>query len=168
MTDFNWDAQSFFRRLTTCSKFAQENGYVYKSVSGLKGFNSTLSNALKTKAFVCVNDTSSGAVSIENTPHSRRIKTVFMAFRHKAEDETARDNAFANMRELFRQFMSVLIQEKTHLEENFIYIDDRISFTEIEEYFYTGAACAYFQIAVDTYTNLEYNPEEWLQQPLTL
>ena len=65
------------------------------------------------------------------------------------------------MRELFRQFMSVLILEKTRLAENSIYLDSRISFTEIDKYFYTGGACAFFQIAVDTYTSLVYNPEEW-------
>lgn len=168
MTDFNWDAQSFFRRLTTCSRFAQENGYIYHPVSGLEGFHSTLTDALKTKAFVCVSDTSDGGLNIDNTPHTRRIKTIFMAYRHKAADETLRTQAMENMRELFRQFMSVLIQEKTRLDENCIYLDSRISFKEIDRYFYTGAACAYFQIAVDTYTDLEYNPEEWLEQPLTL
>lgn len=57
---------------------------------------------------------------------------------------------------------------KTKLEENNIFIDPRISFTEIDRYFFTGCACAFFQIAVDTYTDLSYNPEEWLTQDPTI
>lgn len=86
--------------------------------------------------------------------------------RHKAEDAKARQDCLDKMNELFRQFMSVLIQEKTRLSENSIYLDDRISFTEIDKYFYTGGACAYFQIAVDTFTNLVYDPNEWLNEIL--
>lgn len=70
------------------------------------------------------------------------------------------------MRELFRQFMSVLILEKTKLEENNVFIDPHISFTEIDKYFFTGCACAYFQIATDTYTDLSFNPDEWLNPEL--
>ncbi len=66
------------------------------------------------------------------------------------------------MRELFRQFMSVLIQEKTRAEEEQIYLDPRISFNEIDQYFFSGCACAYFQIATDIYTDLRYNPSEWM------
>lgn len=92
---------------------------------------------------------------------------MFLAKRHAVDDMKARERCMDNMRELFRQFMSVLLQEKTRLEENNIYIDPRISFTEIDRYFFTGCACAFFQIAVDTYTDLSFNPDEWLTQDLT-
>ena len=58
------------------------------------------------------------------------------------------------MRELFRQFMSMLIQEKTRVEEEHIYLDPRISFQEIDRYFFSGCACSFFQIATDVYTDL--------------
>ena len=80
---------------------------------------------------------------------------------HAIDDMAQREAAMDNMRELFRQFMSVLILEKTRLEENNIFIDQRISFREIDRYFFTGCACAFFQIAVDTYTDLSFNPDEW-------
>lgn len=65
------------------------------------------------------------------------------------------------MSELFRQFMSRLLPEKVRLEQNCIYLDPRISFNEIDRYFFNGAAGAYFQIAVDVFTDLRYNPDEW-------
>lgn len=159
--NFNWDAAAFFRRLTEANRFAADNGFAFEQVSSLEGFLALISKALSTKAVVAVNDTSSGALDLENTPHTRRIKTVFLFMRHRADDAAARQRCLDRMRELFRQFMSVLILEKTRLAENSIYLDSRISFTEIDKYFYTGGACAFFQIAVDTYTSLVYNPEEW-------
>ncbi|MBQ0062995.1 MAG: hypothetical protein KBS94_03070 [Prevotella sp.] len=36
------------------------------------------------------------------------------------------------------------------------------SLQEIDRYFFSGCACAYFQIATDVYTDLRYNQEEWL------
>lgn len=163
---FNWDAAAFFERLTDSNKFAKANGFVFERVSSLEGFHAILSRSLSTKAFVAISDTSSGALDLNNSPHTRRVKTVFLFMRHPADDMDKRQRCLEMMNELFRQFMSVLIQEKTRLSENCIYVDDRISFTEIDKYFYTGGACAFFQIAVDTFTNIVYNPDEWLSETL--
>lgn len=159
---FNWDAAAFFEKLTAANKFAKDNNFNFSRVSSLEGFHALISTALSSKAFVAVSDTSSGATELNNTPHTRRVKTVFLFMRHKVDDAKARQACLEKMNELFRQFMSVLIQEKTRLRENSIYLDDRIAFTEIDKYFYTGGACAFFQVAVDTFTNLVYNPDEWL------
>lgn len=163
---FNWDAAAFFERLTASNKLARTTGFVFERVSSLEGFHTLISGALNGKAFVAVSDTSSGGINLNNTPHTRRVKTVFLFMRHTADNSSARQACLDKMNELFRQFMSVLIQEKTRLRENSIYLDDRISFTEIDKYFYTGGACAFFQIAVDTFTNLVYNPDEWLNEIL--
>ena len=161
--NFNWDAASFFERLTASNKFAQANKFAFKRVSSLEGFHTLISSALSTKALVAVSDTSAGGIDLNNTPHTRRVKTVFLFMRHAADSDNARQVCLSKMNELFRQFMSVLILEQTRLRENCIYLDDRISFTEIDKYFYTGGACAFFQIAVDTFTDLAYNPDEWLK-----
>lgn len=163
---FKWDAAAFFERLTAANKFARDNGFIFERVSSLEGFLSLISRSLSTLAYVAVSDTSSGGIDLNNTPHTRRVKTVFLFMRHKVDDAKARQVCLDKMNELFRQFMSVLIQEKTRLRENCIYLDDRIAFTQIDKYFYTGGACAFFQISVDTFTNLAYNPEEWLNEML--
>lgn len=164
----NWNASAFFERLTAANKFAAENGFSFHSVSGLEGFHGSLSNYQKTRGFVCVSDTSDGTMEIEdNTPHTSRVKTVFLALRHKAEDDDRRNAAFDTMRELFRQFMSVLVQEKVRVEDLGIYLDSRIAFKEIDRYFFSGAACAFFQIKIDTFTDISYNPDEWTEQQLT-
>lgn len=165
-SNFNWDAAAFFEKLTAQNRFARDNAYRFARVSSLEGFHGALDDMLSTQAFVAVSDTSQGSIDIENSPHTRRVKTVFLAKRHAVDDMKARERCMETMRELFRQFMSVLNLEKTKLEENNIFIDPRISFHEIDRYFFTGCACAYFQIALDTYTDLSFNPDEWLNPEL--
>ena len=160
---FNWDATSFFEGLTKRNKFAQSKKFTFCRVSGLDGFEEALAKMLTKSAFVCVSDISQGFTDINNTPHTRRVKTVFLAMRHAVDNMEARQSCMDMMRELFRQFMSVLILEQTKLQEHSIYIDPRISFQEIDRYFFSGCACAYFQIGVETYTDLQYNGEEWTE-----
>ena len=64
------------------------------------------------------------------------------------------------MRELFSQFMSVLIQEKTRVDEEHVFLDPRISFQEIDRYFLSSCACTFFQVATDIHTDLRYDQKE--------
>ncbi len=158
-----WDASLFFENLCATNNLANTEHFVFCRVSGLEGFEEALAQMQTATAFCCVSDIADGYTELNNTPRTRRVKTVFLAMRHAAEDMAARSECMEIMRELFRQFMSKLIMEKTRLEENCIYIDPRISFNEIDRYFFSGCACAYFQIAVDVYTDLRYNEYEWKQ-----
>ena len=156
-----WDAAAFFERLAATNILAQKEHFIFCRVSGLEGFEEALAQMQTASAFVCVSDIADDYTELNNTPRTRRVKTVFLAMRHAAEDMEARSECMETMRELFRQFASQLILEKTRLEENCIYIDPRITFNEIDRYFFSGCACAYFQISVDCYTDLRYNADEW-------
>lgn len=160
-SNYNWDAVSFFERLTESNKLAQQERFVFCRVSGLQGFEEALDNMQSSTAIIAVSDIAQGYTELNTTPHTRRVKTVFLAMRHAIDDMLARQECMDTMREVFRQFMTLLIQEKTRVEEEHIYLDPRISFNEIEQYFFSGCACAYFQIATDVYTDLRYNKEEW-------
>ena len=111
--------------------------------------------------FVAMSDITQRYTELNNTPHTRRMKTIFICICHALDNMTTRQKCMDTMRELFRQFMSVLIQEKVRVECEHIYLDPRISFNEILQYFYSGCACAYFQVATDIYTDLHFNTEEW-------
>lgn len=161
--NFNWNATAFFSDLTMRNIFAQQKHFTFCKVSGLEGFEEALAKMQSSTAFVCVSDISDGYTDINNTPHTRRVKTVFLAMRHAIDDMNARERCMETMRELFRQFMSVLILEQTKLQQQCIYIDPRISFQEIDRYFLSGCACAYFQLAIDTYTDLQFNEAEWAE-----
>ena len=79
---------------------------------------------------------------------------------------TARQECMDIMREIFRQFMSVLIQEKVRVMKEHIYLDPRITFVEMPQFFFSGCACAHFQVATDVYTDLRYNFDEWTEDIL--
>lgn len=156
-----WDAAAFFKSLCATNRLAQSEDFTFCRVSGLDGFEEAVNQMQSASAFVCVSDIADGYTELNNTPRTRRVKTVFFAMRHAAEDMAARSECMEIMRELFRQFMTRLILEKVKLEQNCIYLDPRISFNEIDRYFFSGAAGAYFQIAVDVFTDLRYNADEW-------
>lgn len=157
----NWNATAFFQNLVARNKFATAHGFAFVRVSGLEGFEEALQAMQSTTAFVCVNDMSQGYIALANTPRTRRVKTIFLAMRHAIDDMEARLSCMETLREVFRQFMSQLILERTRLEQSCIYLDERITFNEMNEYFFSGCACAYFQIAVDTFTDLRFNADEW-------
>ncbi len=157
----NWDATSFFELLTSTNKLAISEGFTFCRVSGLEGFEEALGSMQSSNAFICVSDIADGYTELNNSPRTRRIKTVFFAMRHAIDDMEARNSCMETMRELFRQYMSVLILEKVKIEQDCIYLDPRISFNEIDRYFFSGCACAYFQIAIDKFTDLRYNEDEW-------
>ena len=160
--NYNWDATAFFRDLVERNKLVQEKNYRFARVSGLAGLEEYIEQAQTATAAICVSDISPGFTEMNNTPHTRRVKTVFMMKRHALNNMDARQACMDEMREIFRQFMSVLFKERTRIEQGVLYLDPRVQFTEIEQYFALGAACAYFQIAFDVYTNLVYREEEWL------
>lgn len=157
----DWNATAFFSDLLSRNRLAKSEGFVFERVSGLDGFEEALADMQSTHNFCCVSDIADGYTELNNSPRTRRVKTIFLAMRHAAEDMEARNACMETMRELFRQFMSVLILEKTKLEQSAIYLDPRISFNEVDRYFFSGCACAYFQIAIDKYTDLRYREEEW-------
>lgn len=159
--NYNWNATAYFRRLLEENRLAQSAGYRFASVSGLAGLEEYIEQAKSAACALCVSDTSPGYTELNNTPHTRRVKTVFIMKRHRVGDMEARERCFNEMRELFRQLMSRLFKERTRIEEGLLYLDSRVQFTEIERYFAAGAACAYFQISTDTYTDLVYREEEW-------
>ena len=162
--DGQWNATAFFEYLTSINALARDENFIFCRVSGLDGFEEALAQMQTQSAFVCVSDIADGYTELNNTPRTRRIKTVFLAMRHAVDNMDARTECMETMRELFRQFMSRLLLEKVRLEQNYIYLDSRISFNEIDRYFFNGAACAYFQIAVDVFTDLRLRQEEWITE----
>ena len=161
MLKSDWNATQFFEELIANNKLAVADGFTFCKVSGLEGFEDALHAMQSATAFCCVSDIADGYTELNNTPRTRRIKTVFLAMRHVIDDMDARNECMETMRELFRQLMSRLTLERVRIEQNCIYIDQRITFNEIDRFFFSGCACAYFQIAVDVYTDLRIDYSEW-------
>ena len=113
----DWDSTAFFERLTATNRLAQEYKAKFCRVSGLDGFNDCLGPLKSQNLIVAASDTSRGAfIMADNTPHNDKVKLFFLAMRHKEDDMPAREKALDILRELFRQFMTKLVQEKVRLE----------------------------------------------------
>ncbi len=160
-----WNASDFFRKLTEKNRLAVEKGFRFVEISGLEGLEEAIASMQSTANFVCVMENAAGYTDTDNTPHTRRIRTVFIAMRHKMDDMHARRKCMDTIAELHRQFCSVLIREKTRLEENMQYLDSRINLQETPKYLIPGTVIFMFELAVDTYISLEYNEKEWITQP---
>ena len=59
----NWDATSFFERLTDTNILARNKKFRFCKVSGLQGFEDALATLQTTTAFVCVSDTAAEQLS---------------------------------------------------------------------------------------------------------
>lgn len=164
----DFDSISFFRRLTECNRLANEYDFRFAVVSGLEGFEDALHQFQDLNALVAVDDTSQGDIDITNTPHKKSFRTVYLFMRHSIEEnwQENRQRCFEVMRELFRQFATVLIRERTRLRLDNVIIGDRITFNEIDRYFFLNGACAFFQIEVDKFVSLVLDESEWLKNPI--
>lgn len=161
-----WDAASYFRTLTESNRMARHYGFRFGMVSGLDGFEDALAALQSRTPLVCVSDQSDGYTSLSDTPHIRTVKTVFLTMPHAQGDMQGRARALDILRELFRQFLSHLLMQRTRLAQGGIYIDDRIAFSEIDRYFYAQGACAFFTVTVDRYADISFNPGEWIPEAL--
>ncbi|MDE5774588.1 MAG: hypothetical protein K2H86_09070 [Muribaculaceae bacterium] len=164
--DGRWSAGEYFKDLTARNRMCQRHGFRYHTVSDLQGFADILGDTSlqSDKAMVCVSDTSEGALDLANTPHITQVKTVFMAMRHSITDRDRmrrREECLVIMREIFRQFMSVFTKEKEMISLGGLYVDDKIRFSEMSRYFFSGCACVYFQIRITRWCSLEYRDDEW-------
>lgn len=163
--DGRWDAAAYFKRLTEVNRLARKHGFLFSLVSGLEGFEEAVGQLQGRAPMVCVSDQSDGYTELTDTPHIRQVKTIFLTAPHELEDMQGRARAMALLRELFRQFLSHLIQERTRLMQGGIYIDPRISFSEIDRYFFASGACAFFQVTIDRYADLSFSDDEWIESP---
>lgn len=93
LSTFLWNAAAFFGRLTDRNRLARRENFVFCHVSGLEGFEEALHNLQSAPAVVAVSDTSEGFMDMNNTPRTRRIKTVFLAMRHALDDMDARQGS---------------------------------------------------------------------------
>lgn len=161
-----WNAESYFRNLTDKNRLARKFGFRFCVVSDLQGFQDAVNAMQDAQAFVCVSDVSDGMMSLLNTPHIRQVKTVFLAMRHSVQSSDwteLRTRSLDIMREIFRQFMSVFAKERTFIEQGGLFVNPDISFCEINRYFLSGCACAYFQISTTAYADLIYREDEWCE-----
>lgn len=160
-----WDAVAFYKHLTETNKLCREHGFQFRRISGLNDFADAVNSMQSTKAFVCCSDVNVGRFELLNTPHVSRSKTVLLAMRHKMGDMVARENCLTIINEIYRQFCSVLIMERTKIEQKGLYLESSITIQETDHNFIPGTAVAFFECKVTNYdVDMRFNPDEWVSE----
>ena len=157
-----FNSVDFFRDCTERSKLARKFGFGFAAVSGLDSFEDALKSLTIYPALVCATDSSEGYIEFSNTPHEQRVHTVFLAMRHPDGDMARRQECLLILRKLFRQFISRIIRERDRLELDCQFITDRITFNEVDRYFFPGCACAYFNISEIIWESIFFNDDDWI------
>lgn len=160
-SQFFWNAEEYFRKLTSQNRLARQLELSFCLASGLQGFEEAIDRMLDAVGFVCLTESSDGKLSTDSSPNARRVKTVFLALRHAENDMEEHNRSIALLAEVFRQFMSHLLRQKNSLHLQGIYIEPDIDFHEISQYTFSGCACIYFHVAYSTAVDLRFNPQEW-------
>ena len=156
-----WSASDFFEKLVAENKLAVEHEFRFRKITGLDGLEEALASMQSTKNFVFVQENAAGYTALDNSPHTRKVRTVFIAMRYKKDDMAAYRRCMDTIAELQRQFCSRLILERTRVQENMQFIDPRINLQEVSQYLIPGTAICMFEISVDSYIDLSYDPSEW-------
>ncbi len=159
-----WSIEDYLRRAIARNRLMKEAEFVFRSVSGPDGFLDAADTFQSEPALFCVCDESDGAVTMNNSPVTRRVKTVWMCMRHAAGNPDLRRQCLKTMREGFRQLVSLMLHDRVALQSRGVYINPEITFHEVDSYFWSGGACAWWQVAVDVTTSLIFNPNHWLQE----
>lgn len=158
---FNWNAIDYFKFLVESNKLAVSLDMKFFTGSGLNSFEQAVDNFLETLCFCMLTESSDGRLSTENSPNSRRVKTVFLAMRHGENDDDARRMCIDTLTEVFRQFMSHLIREKIKLLQLGIYLEPVVEFHEFNEFYFSGCAAIYFHIPFTTAVDLTFDKSQW-------
>lgn len=156
-----WDAAPFVEQLTKRNRLAHQHGFRFVRVPSLGHLEEVISKMQNTTAFVVVSDMTNGSTNLHNTPRVTRTKTVVFAKRYAVDSVDRREEALNVIRELFRQFASMIIQEKTRLENDMQYLDPNIRLTETNNLLMPGVVCAYYELTVTTHIDLQYRQDEW-------
>jgi len=157
----NWDAYAFFSEICENNRIARHGNFKMCRVSGLQGFEEAMSRLQDTESFFCVSEEGDGTINLSNTPHTNDVKVVFLAMRYPIDDEAARKDRFDKMRKLFNQCCTKLMDESIRIANNKMYLNTRIAFHEIDRYFFSGCACAWFQVATTNYEDMSYDRDDW-------
>lgn len=156
-----WNPLAFFKGLVASNKLCQQKGFKCVAVSGLEGMEEAIARMQSTPNLVMVAENAAGFTFFDPTPHTRKIRTVFIAMRHKHDDMAARQTCMDIIFEIHRQFCSMLIREKVRLEQNTQYLNPQITLQEVDKYLIPDTAICMFELSVDTYIDLQYNESEW-------
>ena len=159
-----FDAMSYFRDLTEQNMLTSQLGFIATTCSGPMSLEGLLTNLMKSKNFVLIDDTNEGNVAINGDGSFFKIVTytVWILMRYKPNDMNDRQEKLNTCRKIFRQFLSKILIDKYQWQSDFTYLlSDQVDTRELGAYFINGLTGVEFHIDVREPLNLKFNYGEW-------
>lgn len=162
-----FDYISYFQRLTKINRLAKTHRFESCTCSGVDYLEGVLERFRTSSHLVCISD-----VCEESTFQQgggwfrRRLITVFLLARFNPAKSGDRETQMALCRELYRQFVSYMLHERSGLSDKLLYLDlSDIRSRELGGSFLNNCTGLYFMLAVDEPTDLIFRDTEWAEEP---
>lgn len=162
-TDF--DIISYLENVTAENKICINNNFKFCTCSGVQALEGVLENYRNSPAFVCVDDSDDSNVFTHGSGWFRR-RSVTIFFLARCSFKDAEDRIYWNdlCRELYRQFLSRLINDRHKFETSLVYFRlDNIYSRNITIQEPADMTGLYMMFNVDEPYNLCYNSSQWQQ-----
>ena len=156
-----FDPITYFQNLNdTCNLTKQK--YLFSRISGMEQLEEILQNRKRNTHFLAVEDSENGTTNQAAARGfwERRPYTVFLCSAAKYGDMDQRQQLLAELRQVFRTFLTKIIKDK--VDNPLTFFDTRrIPFFEIPGFIANGCVGIYFIISVDNQIDLSYDPGQW-------
>ena len=157
-----FDGIGYLKGIATACKACQ--GYKVDECSGPMGVEGAMHGFRKSDAFVLVDDTTTGSVSMNRAggAFDRRIFTVFLLKKHKFDDMGDYEEKMKELRSIYRLFLSRIVRDRSELELRDVYVQaSQINYHEPGPQWFNGVASIYFMLSIDEPIDLSYDDEQW-------
>ena len=158
--DFNFEA--YVEDLTARNRLAADLGFRFHVVSGTDGLLDAMESLMDSSAFVAVSDDALTSGEASSTPSLVRQKLIIFVMRHAVGDDRARAKCLHTLRELARQFLARMLNDRWILAaDRGVMFEEEFQITEPDKYFFSGAACLILNVAYHFKTSLIYDADLW-------
>ena len=162
MNDHDFDIISYMETLTSENILCQSNGYRCVSCSGIEALEGVLDNYKNTSHFVCVDDSNDANIFSEGGWFKRRTVTLFFLARQSFKDLKSRAAQIDLCREIYRQFLSRLINDRYKFEDNMMFVRlDNIYTRDINTAAMGDICGMYMMFYIDEPIDLTYDDSLW-------
>lgn len=160
-----FDAIKYFTSMTEKNKLCQQEGFKAVVISSPQDLEGLIEHYRDGSRFVCISDTNTENLTSDDGTYGftkRRAFTVLILSAYEYADMDARQKELDLCREVFRQFVSRIINDKYTYEEQFVQFETRsIPTQEFGRYQINGMAGLYFTLYTQEPIEVEYKQDEW-------
>lgn len=161
----NFNPLDYFEMLAKQNVLCRKNEFMPVFCSGPDNIEGLMAEYRTTENFIVIDDTTDNNVH-NNKPgwFTKSVYTVWILASTRYNDPERRKERMKLCREIFRQFLSRMLNDKAKMVygQAMYYMDlSRIYYKELGRYSFNGATGLYFMVENDIPENLIFVEDEW-------